>query len=205
MPKSLSILTSAVAAAIAASPSPAQPAIEPPVSSLEPVIATVEDISPLLTTLQQPQDDARDPLGFSRVYRSSLLPGQFVRASGALWAVFPKSEYVAVQDEGIRAVVPENAVFYIGGPPDYVIEASRRPAPRVSPLRRNTRLDLGLPDGELTFAAPPARLGENVESPQASHDGDRVLGGPATTVWSSEFYRQVRMAELLTRAGATPR
>lgn len=153
---------------------------------LTPVDQTISDISPIGTSLQLLQQDFGAPQGFDRVYTSPSFPGKFVRVEGALWVVFPQSRYVQT-DNGLQAVLPENAVFYIGGPPESAHERAAEAPPSKNYL-----------NGMITTRVRPVLASERraqTVSPEVA-DHPRVR----ETVWSSDFYRRARLAELLARA-----
>lgn len=89
-------------------------------AGLRPVDPTYEDTGPLGVSLRQLRPDLRTPLDFDRVYQIQPAhpngPDQFTRISGAIAAVFPRSQYTTTRN-GVRIDVPAGTVFYIGGPP----------------------------------------------------------------------------------------
>ncbi len=116
---------------------------------LQGVEQTIEDISPLGTSLRSFQTDLRLPSGFESVYR---LPGdstgreRLMRMDGALIATFPRSDYKDVfvrerfllflqRDRKVGEVptVPPGTVFHIGMPPELIQEADAEDRPRALP------------------------------------------------------------------------
>lgn len=147
----------------------------------------VEDIGPLGESFEIPMADLRVPTGFERVYRAP--GGGLMRVSGAIHAVFPRSEYVATQ-RGVIPVVPAGAVFYLGEPRVWALDEHGEPTPArptgsvaASPLRIDNRV---------TARVAPARAG-----------GERERVSPWTdreTVMSDEVYRRERLATILDAA-----
>ena len=183
----------AVAVAAVAVVGPVAAGQTPPAPVLTPVDEAVADISPLQISLFDQRVDAGPASAFERVYQTDALPGRYARIDGAVWAVFPRSAYVATQDDGLVAIVPENTVFYIGGPPASMLAPAPLPVPpsdrwingRVSayvgPVVRDTRID-----GRWRAPAPPPPTADAASRP---------------TVWSSPAYRRSRMRALLARVG----
>lgn len=87
---------------------------------LKPVDPRYEDVGPLGVSLLRLRPDLREPQDFDRVYRVAGAAGgddqKFARISGALAAVFPRSQYSTTKS-GVRIDVPAGTVFYIGGVP----------------------------------------------------------------------------------------
>lgn len=82
----------------------------------EPVDQGFEDRGPLSTSLREIPAELRvGGGGFGRVYRLPGLDGQYVRSSGALRAVFPRSLYVSTR-QGVIMPVPAGTVYVIGDP-----------------------------------------------------------------------------------------
>lgn len=88
-----------------------------------------EDASPIGVTTRKLQVDQRVPTDFGGVYQLSKVDafgrGQstFMRVQGAIYAVFPRSVYIATA-QGTVADVPPGTVFWIGRYPE-------PPPPRV--------------------------------------------------------------------------
>ncbi|RMH25953.1 MAG: hypothetical protein D6693_08110 [Planctomycetota bacterium] len=158
---------------------------------LRPVDESIEDVSPLRTSLFDQRLDPGPAAGFERVYTSDALPGRFARISGALWAVFPRSAYVPTE-RGLAAIVPENTVFYLGGPP---AEAATPADPvGVSPNRVSARVS-AFTGGEALSAR--ARPSDRLSRPSLD-----AAGAGRATVWSSPLYRRARLRALLSRAAS---
>lgn len=94
-------------------------------STLQTVDPRHDDVGPLALSLRDLQPDLRQPTGFEKVYRigqrSPNGDDRFARVSGALAAVFSRSEYTRVQrrngGSAIRVDVPAGTIYYIGGIP----------------------------------------------------------------------------------------
>ena len=104
-----------------AEPAPISPSnLLTPAQPLTPVDQRFQDLNPLATSLRSLPTDLRQPSNFDRVYRVRTPGGaqdeQFARVSGALTALFPRSEYTQTK-RGARADVPAGTIFYIGGLP----------------------------------------------------------------------------------------
>lgn len=82
---------------------------------LEIVEQGVEDRGGLVTSTRVLPVDMRLPAGFSVVYRSPGDDGSLMRGNGALFAVFPRSQYRRVAG-GSVPLVPAGVVYSIGMP-----------------------------------------------------------------------------------------
>ena len=88
-----------------------------------------EDMGPLARSSRMSRIDLRMPSGFDRVYRveSSTLgdaaPARYARVSGALVAIFPRSEY-ATSERGTSILVPAGTVYAIGAESAATVMAS---------------------------------------------------------------------------------
>lgn len=160
---------------------------------------TVEDVSPLSTSLQLLQPDAGPPQDFGRVYTHPDYPGQYLRIQGALIMAFPQSEYLPTED-GIVAIFPESTVFYIGGKPDSFNEpTNEEPTFKPSPYYLDYRLNAQTETLLASAVAERRREQERLAMQQ------RAAAEPTfPTMWSSENYRQSRVGQLM-RAAATVR
>ena len=151
--------------------------------ALRPVNPGTQDVGPLSTSLRLVPLDLRHESDFSRVY--ALDADRFARQAGGLFAIFPRSVYVATAD-GFAADIPPGTIFQIGwSPPD--------PAPGPpSTISRTQRVDLRVPE--------PTRL-----SPVGSgvaHAPEPAGTDPAPPgMWEDESARRASIARLL---GVTP-
>lgn len=155
---------------------------------LTPVDQNVSDVSPLQTSLIRLEPDHGWASGFERVYESPLFPGKFIRIHGAVWALFPKSEYVE-SDDGLLPVVPAATEFFIGPPPVAGV-AGTFDAP---------------PSNYVSLLAPSRYLGADTAAASQSASAPIVLraSSPAPTrltVWSGSEYRSRRLDAILRLA-----
>ena len=88
---------------------------EPLHQELVPVDSFVEDSSDLSTSLRQVEYGIQIPYGFEQLMQENTPDGRFVRRAAGLWAVFPRSEYIAT-DSGYIATWPAGTYFHIGPP-----------------------------------------------------------------------------------------
>ena len=116
---------------------------------LRPIEQGVADVSPLSESLRVLELNLQQPIDFAEVYRVPGRTDWLMRASGALFAVFPQSVYSSTRI-GTMPVIPNNTVFYIGrasladvpmSPVDPPAEDDDARAVRYDP-----RLDLRLDD-----------------------------------------------------------
>lgn len=115
------VLAAFAAAGMLCLPAAAQERVH---DSLVPVEAYVEDSSALSTSLRQVQYGIQIPYGFEQLMREDTPDGRYVRQAAGLWAVFPRSEYVASRT-GYVHTWPADTYFHIGPP--------RRPVPVPEP------------------------------------------------------------------------
>lgn len=228
------------AAASAQSASPASVPASPPRpialdagarTSFERVDQTVSDINPLRFSLYSLGTDLRAPTGFEAVFRipnpastlyrptsGSTAGGgadeRLARISGALTAVFPRSDYFVKEETGLQAKVPADTVYYIG----------RLPAPAAAPISEAAR---AVPESALTIsrndeggddrvraigiaqAAPNSTFGaEDGTNARITHAREAVFSStqPGRRVPSSivndDAYRSRRLSQLLVDAAA---
>lgn len=186
---------------------------------LQPVDAGAEDRNALDTSLRDLQPEAMAmPTGFTRVYVDPANPGQYVRANGALYAVFPYSEYQRTKKHGTIALIPTSTIFRIGLPARMPIEVREDPFQGAAPERHDerrsqigagvgridTRLDLyrgddGAQAGRRAAAQESRALA--IDQPRDEPDfGHRSL----PTFLTDESYRRAFFASLRERRPATP-
>lgn len=163
---------------------------------LTPVDENVADVSPLRTSLIHLEPDHGWATGFERVYQSPLYPDKFIRIDGAVWAMFPKSEYFETED-GALPVIPASAEFFIGPPPASLLQPPDSGAGGASP-------------NYVSLLAPSRYLGADVPGVSGPAPSRTVSSRsvarqePATptymTVWSSSEYRSRRIGAILHQA-----
>ena len=188
-----------LAAAVGAIGMSSAPLPEPP---LEPVQQGTVDANPLAAPASVQPLDLRLPSGFDRVFHvvepwRSSLNQRYARTSGALTAVFPRSQYTPTRD-GVVPEIPAGTVFYIGGLPDNPL-TSPPPAIRRGPsyIDRSVR-------------AVPSNAGP-AEDPREllPRSADRVtrrelIERPVpSSIMTDEGFRQERVGELIDRAAAS--
>lgn len=154
----------------------------------KPVAPGFGDVGPSRTSLRVEQVDLRRPVDFQQVYTLGKVNAfgsdeVFLRVSGGITAVFPRSVYVKSRGGGVGALIPPGTTFYIGKLPEEF--APRAPAPEPSALR----IDLSAPAGA-------SRPRERARPVQPS-------GSPS--MWENEDYRGARMGQILRRAMAVGR
>lgn len=182
----------AAAVLVGASPAVAQDASLP---GFERVDQRVSDIHSLSTSLRQLEPGLAQPSGFSDLYRMTDARGEevYVRADGAVYAVFPRSVYASTPSGRAMAVVPPGTLFMIGEPP-----AAGAP-PRVQALGRVTPSMPGPLDAGRIAGRLETRVDGGREAPAPRPAIDTMRTVPRTIANDPE-YRRRRIAELLERA-----
>lgn len=177
------------------------PRREPP---LEPVQQGTIDANPLAAPASVQPLDLRLPLGFDRVYRvvepgRSMLNQRYARSSGAITAVFPRSQYTPTRD-GVVPEIPAGTIFYIGGLPDDFF-SSPPPAIRRGP----TYIDRAV--RAVPSHAEPADAPR--ENPARSADRTtrrELIERPVPlSIMTDEGFRQARIGELIDLASRSTR
>ena len=179
--------------------------------SLTPVDQGTADLSDLGVSNRLIPIDLRQPLDFGRLYEAPDHSGRLMRVSGALGAVFNRSEYEASAGF-VFPLIPAGTEFFIGPMP---ITAPAYSPPGVDAVSGiiDRRLDLdasGMTSNRLDGSIPPAmRRNHATNSPGMTlHELltgrtlPEALGQDPTapSVWSNERYRRGRIAALLERA-----
>ena len=177
---------------------------QPEREGLRRVAPGYEDFSPIALSQRLEPVDNRATLFFEDVYegerQSRFGPAEriYVRMHGGIVAVFPRSSYVDTP-WGAEAEVPPGTVFHLGSPAEALASGAPAPAsprPGQVSLRQNLAADAG-----------NARA--SVE-PRDGAAGREESGGageaPAPpSIFTSEPYRQRRMAALLAEAASAER
>lgn len=185
---------------------------------LQPVEPMVGDLGPLGVSQKILPRDMRQPTGFDRVYRVpgaatgvAVAPGlataqgdaKFARKSGAITAVFGRSEYYRT-DDGIATAIPAGTVYYIGKMPEPVgTGATAAPAMWASNAIPTTPRAMGQTDGGLrmTMRADLRVLPEDDAAPVEPAKAMPVRWStPAANVLADDGYRRTRVRELLMAA-----
>jgi hypothetical protein len=131
----------------------------------------IDDRNALSEGLRSLQVDAAGaPISFSRVYRMPAMGDRFVRGNGALYAVFPYSQYKRVEKnkvKGIEAMVPSGTVFMIGAKPEWFIE-DEEPTGQAGSAGQRMEGDLpgSAPPGSASLAAQLRKDYRRVEIPR---------------------------------------
>lgn len=187
----------------ASSRSFAQPPNQPRATGgLQALDPGMQDLDPLRTSLRLQPVDLRQPMDFDKVYR---LPGngatdRLVRMSGALAAVFPRSDYVPTEN-GVVALVPAGTIFHIGGIPTAApAPAPRAIAPGSAAATVNDRTALAIPQD---IALPID--GRDPPATQVLVRKDATTPHAPAAIMTDERYRAARVRQLLeTAAAASP-
>lgn len=174
------------------------PRAEPP---LEPVQQGTVDANPLAAPASVQPLDLRLPLGFDRVYRvvepgRSMLNQRYARSSGALTAVFPRSQYTPTRD-GVVPEIPAGTVFYIGGLPDDFFST---PPPAIR--RGPTYIDRAV-RAVPSNAEPADLLREKlVRSADRATRRDVIERPTPASIMTDEGFRQARVCGLIEAAAS---
>lgn len=199
----------ALAAGAVAIPARAQ------VAKLRQVEQGVADRGPLSSSQRVLPIDLGVPSGFDRVYRlgGPRSGGMFARISGGITAVFPRSQYTPTPD-GYAAETPAGTVYYIGRLPSSLVDQAEDPRHSRDPETRPPGFadrSARRPNPDRASTASPSS--RPITRPSA--DGKAALRArvtpvppeprPEPTIFTDEFYRGRRVAELLDAARAAPR
>lgn len=160
-----------------------------PSKLLDPVDPGVADTGPLSVSERLMPADLRVPTAFERVYRlSGEHEGRFARVSGAITAVFPRSQYVRTE-YGDVPEIPTGTIFYIGGVP-----ADRGGLPGDLPRRALNFFD---------NSARPLSATERLPPPAATDSPVSVAPArPTASLFTDDLYRRMVVSDLLARAVA---
>lgn len=159
-------------------------------------------LSASLRTFQMPGTSY--PVNFTRVYESPDASGEFVRGNGAVFVTYPYSEYTRTKDEGMKAQMPQGALFHIGMPLSWRARPPQQPAAYyTSSARLEGRIDLRRYDAlEGRVELQTDGNGESTPTPRSA-----VIGSPDAAprppeslppIVSDESYRRAFFDELLT-------
>jgi hypothetical protein len=185
------------------------------------------DRGPLSFSLRDTRVDLRQSMDFDRVYQLDSKPRLFagaptssdyyMRMSGALTAVFPRSSYTTAGKGVEHANIPAGTIFSIGGPISKLVgtQPDKSTAPKKAP---SSRIDQSAPRNPPASASqpankpapekarpdkpnaatppPPAKEPERTPAP-------RVVPAPqslAGTIWNNEELRKQRVGALLDEA-----
>ncbi|MEE2908417.1 MAG: hypothetical protein VX527_11385 [Planctomycetota bacterium] len=152
-----------------------------PLHGLQPVDQQVADHGPLSTSLRWVQYGLREPYSFSELYQLPVGEKNYVRRNAGLWAVFPRSLYVA-GEEGIVASVPAGTMYYIGGPTEVMASITNQQSAyvQVGQIEAN-RVDEHRIEAELIDRRVPASsIQPNMEVEPTPVRRSRSLPKPTT-------------------------
>ncbi|MBL0928301.1 MAG: hypothetical protein IBJ11_11730 [Phycisphaerales bacterium] len=197
-------LLALAASGASAQTGPIGPAPRPPIAGVpgqpaQPVRVeqTVADRDPLHTSLRQLPTDLRQDEGFEHLYRVPGADNRFMRRSGAITAVFPRSQYVATR-QGPLPVIPAGTVFYFGLPPadQLAHDAAPRPMAGAAPSAsgRIVRSEL-LVEAERLGPAIDSRI----DPRPAAQPPPTAAPAPAAPAISDDAYRARRLHEIARR------
>ncbi|MCZ6837009.1 MAG: hypothetical protein O7G85_14630 [Planctomycetota bacterium] len=167
-------------------------------SKVELVESNVADTGPLSRSLRDLSIDLRMPTGFDKLYHIQGDREYYMRSSGGLHAVFPRSVYSRSRSRRgnvTRTKIPDGTVFYIGTPPMFE-ESSRKPEPqersRAEDYRASDTVSIRL--GVTNSGAGTSRL----------HPTRRRSSTPRqTTICTDTNYRSTRLHMLMRQAAKT--
>lgn len=168
---------------------------DPSALRLERIEQGFEDVSPLATSLEQFNPELRQPTGFESVYRVPGTDGLLMRRSGAVYAVFERSEYASSRF-GDYPVVPPGTVYSIGAPSDDLIaHMSNGPRSLLSGTHATDRRAV-TPTSSLRITnriLTPANTDESLAI------GTRSLMSHAPSPWLHDVERRRRVDDLFDR------
>lgn len=155
------------------------------------------------------QVDFRRPMDFDQVFRfdsqgrnsreANARP-LFVRQSGALSAVFPRSQYGIDRDGRLIAAIPPDTRFYIGAVPQPSPPANpAKPAPAAAhPVPRQANLPAAQPAA--VSASQPVNARVTPDSSRKGTPVDQPFDGASTDSLTDDAAHARRVSELLRRA-----
>jgi hypothetical protein len=179
---------------------------------LQPVEPGIGDLGPLTTSTRLLPFDLRQPSGFERVFRvpgssrglGTITPAgsddQYARVSGAITAVFPRSEYFE-SGNGIRPAVPSGTVFYIGNSPllGGVPAAIRGPSMYAASTSVSMLVSMAAIEPPGSDAGPVDRRMRMDQEPSLRESVQPVRSEnlPAENIFVDERFRRARVRQLL--------
>jgi hypothetical protein len=195
----------------------------------KPVDQGYADRGPLSFSLRDTRVDLRQPMGFDRVYQIDGKPSLFggaptssdyyMRMSGGLTAVFPRSSYTNTP-QGAHANIPAGTVFSIGGPIAQIVSSAQpdksnapkkvpssridQSAPKTTPASASQPAAQPAPDKarqdksvNTTPPPPPAKEPDKAPAPRLAPPTSVSLAG---SLWNNEALRKQRVGALLDEA-----
>jgi len=167
--------------------------------------------------------DLRGGVGFSEVYtfRKESAFGvprsMFMRRSGAVTAVFPRSAYVETRN-GLRPTIPAGTIFHLGDPARREMFGIDRPreeeessaaasSGRVLAQREDRRIRMDAPlqtsgpgASSTHFAAASSERLMSDREREAEAERAKKQEPPPRSLWTNEAYRQGRIEQLVALA-----
>ena len=188
------------------------PVSEDELSQVEPGVG---DLGPLSISLREMQPDLRQPVGFDAVYRVPGREDLLMRASGGLYAVFPRSIY-ADTPSGEVPLVPYGTTFYIGAPDPMMLPPGDA-APAVTPQgqvlgdrsqARQESVPLDMRVNPFDGSDLRRRDVQAIDTPRLPprRGGVAVIRKDVPrTIATDEKYRSARVGELVRKAAGASR
>ncbi len=163
---------------------------------LRPVDQGVEDTSPLNTSLRYVEFGLDAPSGFGRVYQVIAEEGTYVRANGAIYAAFPRSQYRRTS-KGVLVEVPADTVFHIGAPPEWLDEPS-------GSFGVQNQAGTVLPPNRVENFVRPASTADMARSVREETEAEAFVEPPPVLppIVADHGYRTRRWAAMLASASA---
>lgn len=164
---------------------------------LERLEAGVEDRGGIEKSLRVLPVDLRLPTGFTGVFRVPGRADLMMRGNGALFAVFPRSQYRRF-GSGLLPVTPADVHYSIGMPGGFSYPGgSLRPFGEQSPADRDAASSA---DGPLSPQAPTSDGARRVDARVRPKPVDPVEAGDATPVAEGEVPPAVNMMPAICEA-----
>lgn len=168
-----------------------------------------EDVSPLGTSLILQQIDLRAVRTFDDVYRVPGHSGLLMRQSGALSAVFGRSDYIAT-DEEVFPSIPAGTIFYIGGAPSMPGAALMPPGSGPGPIGAGATelVTTEVPTFPQGVPVNPAlrvraRMADDAVELQGDEPGVTTTREARMMTISDEPYRRRRLEAIARRLGSS--
>jgi hypothetical protein len=173
-----------------ASMATAAAAVQP--ESIKPVTPGTCDVSPLAEPLHLEPISLEIDSDFRRLYEARDSRGLFgqcgepiyIRMSGAIKALFPRSSYIEAPG-GELPTVPNNTIWHIGELPREMLMAPQETEPWPLKVDRS---------------ASRSATGANRTLRHTTPRHDPVTGTPTGSIWTAPSYRERRLCALLDRA-----
>jgi hypothetical protein len=164
----------------------------------------IADRDQLAVSFRYLEPDIRQDLGFEHLYVDAADPGRYVRVSGAMYAVSPRTDYVSLKS-GVYPAVSPGTVFYIGARPEE--DRALGVAPRdgratgvtiAASAPVSQRVSLARPVGPAPVAVRADASVDGAADPAA---GSRVTPTPVSHDMANQSYRAARLREIARLMG----